>query len=120
MLKSFCIVKKNMLRVGAHVSVAGGLHLAFERSHAIGANTLQIFAKSPRGWAIPQYTEEQYALAREYREKYSQIGGLIHSNYMANLSKPFAECQIDIKSILHDFEVAHHTGFEAVNIHVGK
>lgn len=109
-----------MLRVGAHVSIAGGLHLAFERSQAIGANTLQIFAKSPRGRSIPKYTEEQYALAREYRKKHGQIGGLIHANYLANLSKPFEECQMDIKSILHDFEVAHHTGFEAVNVHVGK
>lgn len=109
-----------MLRVGAHTSIAWGIHLAFERSHQIGWNTLQIFAKSPRGRTIPAYTEADYALAREYREKYGQIGGLIHANYLANLSKPFAECQVDIKSILHDFEVWHYTWFEAINVHVGK
>lgn len=109
-----------MLRVGAHTSIAGGIYNAFERSHEIGANTLQIFSKSPRGRSIPNYSDEDYQKAREYREKYGQIGGLIHSNYLANLSKSFDDCQPDIKSVLHDFEVAHHTGFEAINVHVGK
>lgn len=109
-----------MLRVGAHTSIAWWIHLAFERSAEIGGNTLQIFAKSPRGWSIPAYKEADYALAREYREKYKQVWGLIHANYLANLSKPFEECQNDIKSILHDFEVSHYTGFEAINVHVGK
>ena len=109
-----------MIRVGAHTSIAGGIHLAFERSAAIWGNTLQIFAKSPRGWSIPSYKDEDYQLAVDYREKFGQKWGLIHSNYLANLSKSFDECQPDIRSIMHDFEVAHHTWFEAVNIHVWK
>jgi hypothetical protein len=39
---------KTTSHIGAHMSIAGGLHLAFERSAAIGGTTLQIFAKSPR------------------------------------------------------------------------
>lgn len=109
-----------MLRVGAHTSIAWGLYNAFERSYEIGGNTLQIFAKSPRGRSIPAYKESDYELAREYRAKYEQQWGLIHANYLANLSKPFDECQNDIKSILHDFEVWHHTWFEAINVHVWK
>lgn len=102
------------------MSVAWGIHLAFERSAAIWGDTLQIFAKSPRWWSIPRCNDEDYRLAQEYREKYAQKWWLIHANYLANLSKSFDECQPDIKSIMHDFEVGHHTGFEAVNIHVGK
>ncbi len=116
----FIISFDTMIRVGAHTSIAWGIHLALERSHDIGGNTLQIFAKSPRGRSIPTYTEEDYKKVTEYREKYQQVGGLIHANYLANLSKPFDECQNDIRSILNDFEVWHHTWFEAVNIHVGK
>lgn len=109
-----------MSRIGAHTSIAGGLSLSIERAHAIGADTLQIFAKSPRGWSFPTYPQEEYDRVMELRKKLGITGGLIHSNYLANLSKPFAECQTDIKSIIHDFEVAHHTGFEAINVHVGK
>lgn len=106
--------------IGAHMSIAWGLHLAFERSAEIGWNSLQIFAKSPRGRSIPSYTDEQYALAREYRTRYQQQWGIIHANYLANLSKPKQECEKDIASILHDFVVAHHTWFAAVNVHIGK
>jgi len=60
------------MKIGAHMSIAGGLHLAFERSAAIGATSLQIFSKSPRGRSMPTYTPEQFELAREYRTKYKQ------------------------------------------------
>lgn len=102
------------------MSIAGWIHLAFQRSAEIGWTSLQVFAKTPRGWTIPTYSAEDFVLAREYREKYNQIWWMIHANYLANLSKPSDECQNDMNSILHDFYVAHETGFDAVNIHIGK
>lgn len=108
------------LKIGAHISIAGGLHYAFQRSAEIGGTSLQIFAKSPRGWNFPPYTQDDFALAREWRETYKQEGGLIHANYLANLSKDSADCQNDIKSIIHDFYVGHETWFDAINIHIGK
>ncbi len=69
---------------------------------------------------MPEYTNEQFALAREYREKYKQEGGIIHANYLANLSKPKAECQKDLASIIHDFYVWTETWFEWINVHIGK
>lgn len=110
----------NYMHIWAHMSIAGGLHLAFERSAQIGGSSLQVFSKSPRWWSLPSYTEEDFAVAREFRGRYKQQGWLIHSNYLANLSKPAEECQNDIKSILHDFYVGEQTGFEAINIHIGK
>ncbi len=38
-------------RIGAHVSSAGGFPKAVERAAAIGANCMQVFSSSPRGWA---------------------------------------------------------------------
>jgi deoxyribonuclease IV len=108
------------MKIGAHMSIAGGLHLAFERSAEIGATSLQIFSKSPRGWSMPAYTDEQFALAREYRVKYKQEWGIIHANYLANLSKPADECKPDIASIIHDFYVGTEIGFEWINVHIGK
>jgi len=39
------------LQVGAHVSIAGGLTNAVQRAHRLGCRAIQIFSKSPRGWA---------------------------------------------------------------------
>ena len=36
--------------IGAHESTSGGLHEAFVRAHADGAETVQIFTKSSRMW----------------------------------------------------------------------
>jgi deoxyribonuclease-4 len=109
-----------MVRIGTHTSIAGGIELAFQRSAEVGWNTLQIFAKSPRGRAYPTYTQEQYALGRTARKQAQQLWGLVHSNYLINLSKPHDEAKAEIASVLHDFEVAHALWYEAVNVHIGK
>ena len=36
------------MRIGAHVSTAGGLHTAFERAAAIGAECVQVFESAPQ------------------------------------------------------------------------
>ena len=42
--------------IGAHVSIAGGLHLALERGRALGCGAVQIFLKNsgsgPRGRSV--------------------------------------------------------------------
>lgn len=112
--------KGDTIAIGTHTSIAGWIEKSFERSAAVGGTTLQIFAQSPRWRAITHYTEDQYQQCRQYRSAYHQTAGLVHSNYLANLSKPFDQCTNDIAGILHDFEVAHATWFVAVNVHIGK
>ena len=43
---------KNIPKIGAHVSAAGGLNLAVENAKKIGAETIQIFGSSPRQWSV--------------------------------------------------------------------
>ena len=47
------------MRLGAHVSTAGGPAKAFDRAVDIGAETIQIFASSPRAWKFKMPTDEQ-------------------------------------------------------------
>ena len=46
------------LRVGAHVSAAGGVHNAVLNSVQIGANAMALFLKSQRKWENPPLNEE--------------------------------------------------------------
>ena len=41
------------MRIGAHVSVAGGLHRAVGNALAAGCESLQMFTSNARGWAPP-------------------------------------------------------------------
>lgn len=54
------------------------------------------------------------------RKKFGQVGGIIHSNYLANLSKPASEIRYEVDSIVHDFMLAHIHGYDGVNVHIGK
>ena len=40
------------MKLGAHVSTAGGVHNAVDRAQEIGAEAIQIFESSPRAWAF--------------------------------------------------------------------
>ncbi|MEJ2363308.1 MAG: deoxyribonuclease IV, partial [Deltaproteobacteria bacterium] len=44
--------------LGAHMSIAGGLHLAFTRIRRVKGEALQIFLSNQRQWKSPPLTSE--------------------------------------------------------------
>jgi deoxyribonuclease-4 len=70
--------------LGAHESTSGGLHEAFPRALADGAEAVQIFTKSSRTWRSKEITPEDAELFR----KHAQTSGLpvsVHASYLINL-----------------------------------
>ena len=57
------------MKVGAHVSTAGGLDKAIDRAVAIGCEAIQIFGSSPQSWAYKPVPEEQISTFREKAEE---------------------------------------------------
>ena len=49
------------MKIGGHVSIAGGIEKAPERASSIGANCAQIFVSAPQGWRKFNITNEQTA-----------------------------------------------------------
>ena len=47
------------MKLGAHVSTAGGLDKALDRGLEIGCETIQIFGSSPQSWAYKPVPEAQ-------------------------------------------------------------
>jgi deoxyribonuclease-4 len=85
------------LKIGAHESVAGGLHLAIERALEDGCESLQVFNKSSRQWAAKPLTREEAALFRKELAA-SKLPVISHGSYLVNLARP--------KSDMHDKSVA--------------
>ncbi len=54
-----------MLLIGAHMSIAGGLHLAFPRGEEAGCAALQIFTKNASQWKAKPISDEE---ARTFRD----------------------------------------------------
>ncbi len=72
--------------LGAHMSIAGGLHLAIERSQTIDATAMQIFVKNNMQWfARPLERAEIKAFVRHAQRKHLSAA-FAHSNYLINLA----------------------------------
>ena len=70
--------------LGAHESTAGGLHEAYPRALADGAEAVQIFTKSSRMWRAKEITADDAALFREHAEK-AGFPASVHASYLINL-----------------------------------
>jgi deoxyribonuclease-4 len=71
--------------LGAHEGVAGGVSTAFARAEADGADCLQIFVRSPRGWAVrPLDPAEVVRFRAEARRTGKPTAA--HSIYLINVA----------------------------------
>ena len=76
----------SMPRLGAHLSIAGGLPRAVDRAEASGCQALQIFTKSAGQWRARELPPEEIAL---FRRRVRQTGirpVVAHNSYLINLA----------------------------------
>ncbi len=76
--------------LGAHESVSGGLHLAFERILQVGGESLQIFTRNQRQWRAAPLSETEVVEFRRARKEAGDMPVASHASYLINLgsSKP--------------------------------
>ncbi len=72
--------------LGAHSSVAGGLHLAIERGERLGSRAIQIFVKNPNQWKQKGLVAEQVERFHEARAASSIEAVVAHASYLVNLA----------------------------------
>ncbi len=75
-----------MVLLGAHESVSGGLHVAFERIRQVGGECLQIFTRNQRQWEGPGLSTEEIALFRMAHQKSGEMSVASHASYLVNLA----------------------------------
>lgn len=107
--------------LGAHVSIAGGLHRALERGRELGCGAVQIFLKNQRQWeARPLGAEEVRAF-----ERARKLGGVrhvfAHSSYLINLAAPDAAAWTRaVDAFSDELERAEALRLSCVVIHPGS
>lgn len=74
--------------LGAHMSIAGGLHLAVERILRVGGESLQIFAKNQRQWRAADLDDESAARFRSAVANADRLVVAVHDTYLVNLASP--------------------------------
>lgn len=77
-----------MLRLGAHESIAGGLHRALQRARSAGCDAVQLFVKSNRNWSVKPLTEEDIARFKAQVVETGIWPAIGHASYLLNLGTP--------------------------------
>lgn len=108
------------LKVGAHVSISGGIEKAIERQKDIGGNCGQIFAGSPRTWKVSSYNDEESQGFRENMKDSNQTPYTIHSTYLVNLATPKDDLfEKSINCLQSELDAAQKLGVKYVVFHPG-
>lgn len=109
-----------MMRIGAHMSVAGGVSRAVERARLHGCEALQIFTKNASRWQAPPLDPAE---VRRFRDAVDEAGiapVVSHASYLINLatSRPALRAQ-SLAALLDELDRAESLGLTGVVIHPG-
>jgi deoxyribonuclease-4 len=109
------------VKIGAHVSSAGGIHTAIDRAVAIGAESVQVFTQSPRTWRPTNHDPATFARFQERRDEAGIDGVLCHALYLCNLAAPKDDIyEKSVAALRNTMEVACAIGADGVVFHVGS
>src|SRR3989344_9547156 len=108
------------MRLGGHVSIAGGYSEAVPRAQALGGNALQMFSGSPRGW---NFAKTAPAGAEAFREKAKKLGietAYFHASYLINLADDGPNGKHSVEALIAELAVASALGLRGSIIHLGS
>jgi deoxyribonuclease IV len=110
----------NELLTGAHVSIAGGLHKAFEQGARLQCRAIQIFLKNTNQWKAKLLTEPDRILF-EAAWKNSGIKAVAaHDSYLINLASPNRELfQRSLDAFIEEMRRASFLGVSYLVMHPG-
>lgn len=109
------------MKIGAHVSTAGGLDKAYERAQAIGAEAIQIFGSSPQSWAFKMPQENVAARFRQLAQETGISPAFIHAIYLINLGSPNPDnLRKSIQALVDAMTLAAQTSVAGVIFHAGS
>ena len=109
-----------MLRIGAHMSVAGGVSKAVDRAELHGCEALQIFAKNANRWQSKPLDPVEI---KRFRRRIDETGitpAVSHASYLINLATTVPGLRaMSIDAFVDELDRAHALGLLGVVIHPG-
>jgi deoxyribonuclease-4 len=110
-----------MPRLGAHLSIAGGLPRAVDRAEASGCDALQIFTKSAGQWRARELPADEIAL---FKRRVRQTGirpVVAHNSYLINLAAadPALRAQ-SVSALGEELDRAETLGLDGLVMHPGS
>ncbi|PKB83775.1 MAG: hypothetical protein BZY88_01695 [SAR202 cluster bacterium Io17-Chloro-G9] len=109
------------MRIGAHMSTAGGISKAVSRGVEIGCEAIQIFVSSPQTWAFKPIPGTEI---ESFRQEAAEAGigpVFLHAIYLINLGTPDrANLDKGIESLVQYMRLAADINAAGVIVHPGS
>lgn len=111
---------KTKLKLGAHLSIAGGIHKALVRAKKLECNTVQIFLKNNNRWFSKPLNQNDIELFKQKLKSFLISPLIAHSGYLANLASPIEiNRERAIDNIIDDMIRVYMIGLDYLVIHPG-
>ncbi len=108
------------MKLGAHTSVAGGLHKAIARSGIFGGTALQIFSKNNNRWAAPPLSRQDIQAWLDAAHTFPLDNIAIHDSYLINLCSPEEQTsRKSFEAFIDEHRRAEQLGIRLLNFHPG-
>jgi len=108
------------MRIGVHVSIAGGIEEAPERGHKLGCEAIQVFTKSNLQWAAQDITLGQYDRFRALCSQFGLGPNIGHACYLLNLATPEeALFERSVRTLTLEARRAHEMRLCCLSFHPG-
>jgi len=108
-------------KIGAHVSVSGGIFNCVENAKKIEAETIQIFGSSPQKWQTKIPPKEEIK-----KFKNALVGSglepvFLHASYLVNLASPNPNLiEMSVKNLAEHLKIAELLDAKGLIFHVGS
>ncbi len=107
--------------LGAHESISGGLHLAFDRIRQVGGEALQIFTRNQRQWKAAPLKDEEIIAFKEAWDAADRMPVASHGSYLINLGSGKKEqAEKSVAAFAMELERCAQLGIPQVVIHPGS
>jgi deoxyribonuclease-4 len=105
---------------GAHLSIAGGFHLALLKAREYGCGAVQLFTKAPNQWAARPIADDEVRQFQRTRRGSGLRFLLGHDSYLINLASPDANlyCR-SLEAFVVEVQRAERLGLRYLVTHPG-
>jgi len=114
-------VNSNHVKIGCHVSIAGGVQNAPKRAADLGCEVFQLFTRSPQGGPAPELTKELIAEFKSEMKKWNQENCYIHTPYYINFASVKENVRkASVRVVREELERGSLIGAKYVMTHLGS
>lgn len=110
------------MRLGAHMSTAGGVFTSFKRGDEVGCDSMLIFTKSNRQWKAKPLTEKDIQQFKDAAQEYNHIHPVaVHASYLINIASPKEDLwEKSYQALKVEVERCGQLGIPLINFHPGS